>query len=304
MIRTLGLRTIQAAITLLAVSFLVFLAGNYTGDPVTNYLGPNFTEDQRIAVTKEFGLDKPVVERYGIFLMNALHGEMGTSFRTSEPVFNKISRAIGNTVWLIVIAKLLTVALALPLGVYAAVHRGTYKDTLARGFALFWQAAPGFWVAIMGILVFAVMLNLLPAAGNDTWKNYILPVAIIGMGTSAGLLRIIRSSMIEALESDYVRLARSKGVSERRIIWVHALRNSAIPGLTLFGISLGTAIAAGVTIEVVFAWPGLGRLLVESVGWGDYPVVVMGVVVYATIIIAVNLIVDITYTLVDPRVRL
>ena len=304
MIRILGLRLIQAAVTLFAVSFLVYLAGDYTGDPVSNYLDPTATEDQRIAVAQEFGLDKPVLERYGIFLKNAVQGDFGKSFKTKQPVFSLVMDRVGNTIFLILIAKLITLAVAVPLGVYAAVHRGTLGDTLARGFALFWQAVPGFWVAIMAILLFAVGLHLVPAAGNDSWKSYILPAGIIGLGTSAGLLRIIRSSMIEALESDYARLARSKGVSEARIIWVHALRNSAIPAMTLFGISLGTAIAAGVTIEVVFAWPGLGRLVVDAVSWGDYPTVLAAVMFYATVIIVVNLIVDLSYTVVDPRVRL
>ncbi|MBI4339926.1 MAG: ABC transporter permease [Chloroflexi bacterium] len=304
MLRTIVFRILQAIVTLAVVSFVVYLAGDMTGDPVSNYVDPLATEDDRLAITKELGLDKPVLYRYGLFLKNAFQGNLGKSFKTRQPVMTLVKDRLGNSLKLVLVAKAITLAVAIPLGVYAAVHRGTFRDTLARGFALFFQSAPGFWVAIMAIIVFAVKLHWLPVAGMDSWRNYVLPACIVGFGTSAGLLRILRSSMIESLQSEYVQLARAKGVSERRVVWVHALRNASIPALTFFGLSLGVAIGAAVTIEVVFAWPGLGRLIVESVTWGDYPVVLVGVIIWGAIIIGMNLIVDITYTIVDPRVRI
>lgn len=304
MIRAIGLRVIQGILTLMVMSFFVFFAGDLTGDPATNSLPPDATPSDRLAMTQALGLDKPVLYRYYLFLEHAVQGNLGKSFRTKQPVMKMVIPALWNSVKLVLIAKVITLAIALPLGVYAAVHRGTWKDSAARGFALFGQAAPGFWVAIMGILLFAVVLKVLPVAGMASWKNYILPATIIGVGTSAGLLRILRSSMIESLESEYVRLAKAKGVSQTRIIWVHALRNAAIPFVTLFGISMGTAIGAAVTIEVVFAWPGLGRLIVDAVSWGDYPVVVAGVIIWGGIIISLNLLVDIAYVIIDPRVRI
>ncbi len=190
------------------------------------------------------------------------------------------------------------------MGVLAAVKRGTAWDALVRGIAVLGQSLPGFWLAIVGILVFSVQLGWLPTSGMGTWQHYVLPSVVLGLGISAGVVRLLRSSMLEVLDSEFVKHARAKGVAETMVVWKHALRNALIAVVTYAGFMYGLIIAVSIAIEVVFAWPGLGRLAFEAVTWRDFPVLQLTVLLWAALVIVINFLTDISYALLDPRIRL
>jgi peptide/nickel transport system permease protein len=303
MTRFLAMRVVQALITLLVASFIVFALARLSGNPADILQSPESTPAERVAFIKRMGLDKPLVLQYWIYLKNALQGDFGVSLRTGRPVTELVFERLFNSLRLASAALLLSLIISLPLGVSAAVYRDRLWDRVAMTFALLGQSLPSFWVGIVGVLVFTLGLGWLPGSGIGSWKNYVLPAVTLGWFMSAPLVRLLRSSMLEVIDSEYVKFARVKGLSEAKVVWKHALRNALIPVVTFVGLLYGILIASAITTEVVFNWPGLGRLAYEAVLWRDFPLLQFTVLAWASLIIAINFIVDVVCVALDPRIR-
>jgi peptide/nickel transport system permease protein len=297
-------RLLQAVITLFLVSVIVFILGRLTGDPVALLLTEYSTLEDKELLTKQLGLDKPLTEQYAIFLGNALRGDLGRSIRGDRaPALELVLERLPATVQLATTAVLVSFLVGLPLGVMTAVKKGTFLDTIARILALIGQAAPVFWLGIVAMYLFSVQLGWLPTSGYGEPKQFILPVFAMSCFMVAAFLRLTRAGMLEALESEYVKLARIKGLSEPVVIWKHALRNSLIPVITYMGTIFGRMVTGTVVIETIFAWPGVGRLAFEAVMLRDFPVLQAVVLFMATAFLSINLIVDVLYAYIDPRIR-
>jgi peptide/nickel transport system permease protein len=285
-----------------AVFFLVRL----TGDPSVFLVDQTATQAE-IAYTRHLlGLDRPLYVQYAEFLLAAPRGDFGLSIRDKRPAMQMVLRHFWPaTVQLAVAAMLLSTLAAIPLGVVSATHKDTSVDHLSRLASLFLQSMPSFWLGLMLILLFAVQLQgLLPSYGSGGLRHLILPAITLAAAPLAQNVRLIRASMVEVLGQDYVRTARAKGLAERLVVYRHALRNAAIPFLTVAGLSFGFMLSGTIIIETVFSWPGMGRLIVQAVPSRDFPVIQAGVFVFAVIFAGLNLLVDLLYTVVDPRVRL
>jgi peptide/nickel transport system permease protein len=291
-------------IALFLMSVIVFLLGRLTGDPVSILLSQYSTEEDRIRITEQLGLNRPVLEQYGIFIFNALKGDLGKSVAgDNRPALTLILERFPASLKLALVALIISILIGIPLGVLSAVKRGSFLDALARLVALLGQSLPAFWLGIVLMYFFSVKLRLLPTSGYGGIRHFILPAATMGLFTVAAVTRLTRSSMLEVLDSEYIKLARIKGVSEAIVIWKHALRNSLIPVITFMGTFFATMITGAVVIETVFSWPGIGRLAYESILNRDFPVM-QGVILFmTTLYIMANLIVDILYAWVDPRIR-
>jgi peptide/nickel transport system permease protein len=297
-------RLLQAVITLFFVSVIVFILGRLTGDPVALLLTEYSTEEDKILITKKLGLDKPLTEQYAIFIGNALRGDLGRSIRGERaPALELVLERLPATVKLAAIAVLVSFLIGLPLGVMTAVKKGSFLDTMLRILALLGQAAPVFWLGIVAMYVFSVQLGWLPTSGYGKPEQFVLPVFTMSCFMVAAFLRLTRSGMSEALDSEYIKLARIKGVSETVVIWKHALRNSLIPVITYMGTIFGRMVTGTVVVETVFAWPGIGRLAFESVMLRDFPVLQAVVLFMAAAFLSINLIVDVLYAYIDPRIR-
>ena len=296
-------RFLQAMVALFIVSVVVFGLARTTGNPVHLLVPISASPEQRAATTERLGLDKPLISQYGIYLQDLIRGDLGTSLRTGRPVSELVIPRLANSLKLGTATMALSLLVAIPLGVLGAVHRGGLWDRLATGVALVGQSVPPFWSGIVAILVFSVTLGWLPTSGIGGWQHYVLPVLTLSLFTSAGVVRLVRSSMLEELNSEYIVLAKIKGLRPLYVVWKHALRNALIPVVTFSGFMYGIIIAAALTTEVVFSWPGLGRLAFEAVGWRDFPVLQATVLIFAMIIIGINFIVDLIYLFLDPRMR-
>lgn len=301
--RYILIRVIWAFVALWAVSILVFGLARITGDPTNTLLSFEATDEQREIMKAYWGLDKPLPEQYGIFIGNIFKGDLGDSFKWRQPVSTLVKDRLPNTIILAILAIVLATAIAVPLGVLSAVHRNTIFDSLGKSIALIGQSAPPFWVGLMLMWIFAVRLDLVPTSGKSDVTSYILPTMALGLFWVAALMRLIRSAMLDVLDSEYVKLARIKGLAEWKVVWKHVLRNAAIAPLTYFGIILGSLLVGSVTVETVFAWPGLGYLVFEAVIIRDYPLVQAVVLIFSVLFILVNLMVDILYAYLDPRIR-
>ena len=304
MLNLMGLRLIQAVITMLAASFVVFALAHTSGNPADLMLPQDTTPADREVFIKLMGFDRPMHSQYWTFLKNALRGDFGTSIRTREPSTKLVMDRLGNSLKLGTVAIVIALAISVPIGILAAIGRGNWLDKSAMSFALFGQAVPAFWAGIIAVLVFSVWLGWLPTSGAASWKHYILPSATLGWGITAGIVRLLRSSMLDVLDSEYIKLARAKGLREYIVVWKHALRNALIPVITFVGFMYGIIIAGAIVVEVVFAWPGLGRLTYEAVLWRDFPVLQLSIMVWVALIIFINFLVDISYGIIDPRVRI
>lgn len=297
-------RLIQAAVTLFLVSVIVFVLGRLTGDPVALLLSEYSTQEDKILLTRQLGLDKPLPEQYAVFLANALRGDLGRSIRGERaPALKLVVERLPASIQLASVAVVVSLILGVPLGVVSAMRKGSWLDALLRVLALAGQAAPVFWLAIVAMYFLSVQLRLVPSAGYGRPEHFVLPVFAMSCFMVAAFLRLTRSSMLEVIDSEYIKLARIKGLSEAIVIWKHALRNSLIPVLTYSGTVLGRMIAGAVIVETIFAWPGMGRLAYESVMQRDFPVLQAVVLVIAAMFLAVNLAVDLLYAFVDPRIR-
>jgi peptide/nickel transport system permease protein len=250
------------------------------------------------------GLDKPLPQQYAIFLMGAIRGDLGRSIRGDRsPVLKLILERVPASLELAVVSMVITLVFGLPLGVISALRKGSLTDASARVLALLGQSAPVFWIAIVAMYVFSVQLRLLPSSGYGRLGHYVLPAFSMGLFQVAAVTRLTRSGMLEALGSEYIKLARIKGLSENTVVWKHALRNSLIPILTFMSTIFGRAITGAVITETIFAWPGVGRLAYQAVMERDYPVVQAVVLFMASMFLFVNLVVDVLYAYIDPRIR-
>lgn len=303
MLYVIASRLLQAFLTLLMTSVVVFVLARTSGNPVDLLLPAEATPAERQAFIERNGFDQPLTVQYAVFIGGALRGDFGTSLRTRQPAFDLVMQRVPRTLTLATAGLFVALVISVPLGVMAAAHRGGAWDRFGQGFALLGQSVPAFWLGIILILVFAIHLRWLPSSGIGGWKNYVLPAIVLGWGISAGIVRLLRSSMLDVLGTEFVKLARAKGLPEWQVVWKHALRNALIPVITFIGFMYGVIIASAVVVEVVFGWPGLGYLAYESTLWRDFPVLQCAVLVYTAIIVTINLLVDAAYGLVDPRVR-
>ncbi|HEV8617279.1 MAG TPA: ABC transporter permease [Methylomirabilota bacterium] len=296
-------KILHTAFVAFGVATLVFAALRLSGDPASTMLPGDSSVEELVALRRTLGLDQPVWVQYGQFLGGALTGDFGTSFRHQQPALPLVLERLPATLELAGAALLLALAVALPLGVLAAVHRGRVVDVLAMAFAVVGQATPYFWMGIMLILIVSVELGWLPTSGRGGWQRLVLPAITLGTHFAASLARLTRTSMLEVLGQPFVVTARAKGLSEWTVILAHALRNAAVPVVTLIGLQFGTLLGGAVVTETIFAWPGVGRLAVQSIFVRDYPVVQAGVFVLALTFVAINLLVDLLYGVLDPRIR-
>lgn len=291
---------------LVAVTMIVFAMSRLQGDPRFLYLGAEssfISQEQWDEWGRELGLDKPVPIQYLVWLGKAVRGDLGRSIREARPVRDVVAERIIPTLQLGLTAWVFALAISWPLGVLSAVKRSTIWDYLGRTFALFGQALPPFWVGIMMILLFSVQLEWLPTSRRGGIEHYIMPSITLGWLAAAGQLRLLRSSMLNVLDSEFIKYARAKGVSSNAVIWKHALRNALIAPLTVSALTLAGFITGTVVTESVFAWPGLGRLAVDAVVNNDFPVLVGAVLFFTLIYIGVIFILDLTYAYIDPRIR-
>ncbi|GAB1256367.1 ABC transporter permease [Aurantivibrio plasticivorans] len=298
-------RLSEMLVALLLMSMVVFVLGRATGDPVSLLLSDYASDEDRARVTAELGLDKPIATQYVNFLGNVLSGNFGNSLIGDQrPAIDMLMERFPASLKLAGVALLISLSIGVPLGVVAAVYYGSVWDSLARLMALLGQSIPAFWLGLVMMYVFSVQLGWFPTSGYGQWNHYILPALTLGLFTTAAVTRLIRASMAEALSSEFIKLNRIKGLSEVQIVWKHALRNSLIPVLTFMGTFFATMITGAVVVETVFSWPGVGRLAFEAILNRDFPVIQAVVLSMTALFIVVNLLVDVTYAWVDPRIRL
>jgi ABC-type dipeptide/oligopeptide/nickel transport system permease component len=282
---------------------VVFALARASGDPVMLMAPAQASLEDIEALRQYLGLDKSLPEQYWVFLTNVVQGDLGESIRSRRPVATIIGERLPYTVQLGLAAIVIGLTTSLILGVTASVRRGTWIDSLVKFIAILGQALPSFWLAIVALQIFAASLGWLPAGGIGGPDHYVLPILTMSFFMLPIMTRLVRSSMLEVLDSEYIKLARIKGLSEMWVVWKHALRNAIIPLLTAAGITFATIVTGAVIIEMVFAWPGIGRLIAEAVIARDFPVTQAVVLLVAVMVLGVNLVVDILYAYVDPRIR-
>ena len=297
-------RLLQSLVVLLGVSFVVFFILFLTGDPALVLLPPEASAEDIREFRERMGFNDPFLVQYGRFLGGALRGNFGDSIRHGEPAFHLVVERMPATFQLAGAALLIALCLAIPAGIVSAVRRNSVLYYVSTVVALLGQSMPTFWLGIMLILLFSVQLQWLPSSGRGELRHLILPSITLGLFTTARITRLTRSGMLEVLAQDYIRTARAKGLSERFTVFRHALRNAIIPILTVLGIQIGDLLAGSVVTETVFAWPGVGTLVLDAILRRDYPLVQAVIVVLAVIYATVNLTVDLLYAWVDPRVRI
>ncbi|MGE4338447.1 MAG: ABC transporter permease [Pigmentiphaga sp.] len=296
-------RLLQAVPVLFGVSVAVFLMLQMIpGDPAELIAGQQATAQDVQDVRRALGLDQPLLTQYFTFVGNALQGDFGQSFRTHRPVLEEIGFRYGNTLLLGLAAIFIAVVAGSLSGIISAVRRQAWPDHLTLAIAILAISTPGFFLGLLLILVFGVWFPLLPLAGFDSWQSLILPSITLASTSAAVISRIMRASLLEALDYPFVRTARAKGLRESQVIWRHGVRNAIIPVVTVSGLQLGYLLGSAVVIETVFAWPGIGRLLVQSILARDFPVVQASVLIVACTFILVNLLTDLLYGLLDPRI--
>ena len=289
---------------LLGVTLIIFTILEFTpGDPARQILGEDVDEATIEEYREELGLNKPFLVRFGNYVLGVLKGDFGTSYVTKQPVADKLFSRYPTTIILSLCSTIIAVLIAIPLGVISAVHQNSFLDGISRVVAMIGVSMPNFWQGLLNIVVFCVYLGWLPSSGFSTPAHWILPAVTIGTSGAAAIMRTTRSTMLETIRQDYIRTARAKGASEKTVIWKHALTNTLIPVSTVIGIRFGSSLAGSVVTEQVFGIPGLGKLMIDSINNRNYPVVLGGVLLIAFAYGIVNLIVDIFYAFIDPRVK-
>jgi peptide/nickel transport system permease protein len=305
-------RLAQIVPSLLLVSLAVFLIVHLIpGDPAKNIAGPNATDAQLQALTRQLGLDRPLWVQYVLWLRSAVTGNMGRSFINDYPVNALILQRIPATLELALAASLIAAVIALPLGIFAALRPGSLVDIASTLFASLSFAVPAFWLAMLLILVFSLGLRWLPPSGRPVFGeepgkhllSLVMPALTLGMAMAAKLARYLRSAMLDVLASDHVRTARAKGLAERHVVLRHVLRNGLIPVITVLGLQTGDLLSGAIIVESVFAWPGVGRLTLQAIGWRDYALLQADVLYIVLAFMAINLLTDVAYAAVDPRIR-
>lgn len=297
-------RLIYAAITLVVISMVVFSLVRMTGDPVLLFLPQDATQEDIDRVRRQFGFEDPLIQQYRRFLVSALRGDFGVSIKFQEPVLDVVTRRLPATVLLASAAMLLTLAVALPAGIVSALRRNSLIDRLTMTAVVLGQSMPSYWLGVMLILLVSVQWRLLPAFGYGTLAHLVLPAVTLSAFFIARIARLTRSGMLEVLKSDYIRTAEAKGLPVTSVVLKHALKNAGLPIITIVGIEFGTLLGGTVITETIFAWPGLGRLAVDAIYGRDYPVVQTIVLLVSAIFVSLNLIVDVLYRWIDPRIEL
>ncbi len=316
-------RLLQAIVVMASVGFLAFMLFQYVGDPVTSLLGQDATQEQREALRKDLGLDQPFPIQFARFVGNALQGEFGLSLRQGRKVSALIAERFPATLELALAAAVIALVVGVPLGVYAALRRGSFGSQLVMTLSLLGVSLPIFLIGILLILVFAVVFKVLPSFGRgdtvslfgsggwttglltvDGWKHLILPAITLSVFQLALILRLVRAEMLEVLRTDYVKFARARGLADRAVHFGHALKNTLVPVITITGLQLGSLIAFAIITETVFQWPGMGLLFIQAVQFADVPVMAAYLCLISLIFVVVNLIVDLLYFAVDPRLRM
>ncbi len=313
-------RLLQAIPVLLVVGFISFAMFAFVGDPVTTMLGQDYTEAQRLALVHKLGLDQPFFVQYGKFMWSAAQGDYGLSYRLARPVSSLILERLPATTELALTSALMALAIGIPMGVYTGIHRNSFASRAFMVFSLVGVSLPTFVIGILLILVFAVVLGWLPSFGRGDvvhfshwstgfltlsgFKALILPAITLGLFQMTLIMRLVRSEMLEVLRSDYIKFARARGLSQRAINFGHALKNTLVPVITIVGLQLGGLIGFSIITETVFQWPGMGLLLVQSIQVADIPVMSAYLLLIAVVFMAINLIVDLLYYAVDPRLRM
>lgn len=294
----------HSVLSLIAITFVVYLMLNASGDPAAMMLPDTATEHHIAQVRSTLGLDEPVITRYFTFLWNAVRGDLGDSFLYRRPASHIVLQALPATLELALIGMLVALLISVPSGIVAARNQGNWVDRSVLGVALLGQSVPVFWLGMVGILLFSVVLGWLPTGGRGTVWHYVLPGFTLGWFANGLMARLVRSSMLEVLNQDYVRTARSKGLADWGVVAKHAFRNAAIPVITVAGLQFAAMMGGTVVTEIVFSWPGVGRLTLDAISQRDYPVAMAAILFIAFMFIIVNFLVDLAYTLIDPRVRL
>jgi peptide/nickel transport system permease protein len=288
----------------LGISLFVLLLINITpGDPARMMLGTNATEEQVEELREELGLNDPLPVRYGRFLWDVAHGDFGTSYMTKRPVVTEMMQRFPYTLTLVILGLVLSVAIGIPLGIYAATHQYSWKDNAAIFASLFCVSMPSFWFALLLIRFFGVNLRILPASGIETWQGWILPCVSMALGFAAVIARQTRSNLLEVIRQDYITTARAKGLSEGKVLYRHALKNALIPIIMIVGAIFGLSLGGAVITEVIFSIPGLGQYTLTGLNNRDYPVIQSSVLILSMLFAVIILVVDIVFALVDPRIR-
>jgi peptide/nickel transport system permease protein len=303
MARLILIRLAQIPLVIVVMSFIVFAFLNSSGDPVRMMLPIEASEADVEAMRIALGLDQPMLVRYWDFLVNALQGDFGTSIRARRPAIDVVLEAVPATLELALAALLIATVISIPLGIAAAVKRNTPIDTAATVVSVLGQSMPVFWLGILLILVFSVKLGWFPASGRGDWTALVLPAIALGWYMNALMARMTRTAMLEVLSQPFIRTARAKGLPERKVIMKHAFGNARIPIVTIWGLQAGAMLTGTVITETVFAWPGLGRASIYAVQGRDYPVVLAAIGLFALIFLLINLLVDLAYFALDPRIR-
>jgi peptide/nickel transport system permease protein len=301
--RFIIIRILQTILALFGMSLLIFILVRASGDPTDLMRTSSTTEEEITNIKIQLGLDKSNPEQYFIFIKNMAKGNLGDSLVKRRPVTEMIGDAIPNSIKLGISAFFIGMLLALTLGVLAATRRDSWIDNGVKMLAVLGQSVPSFWLGIVCIFIFGVYLKILPSSGMGSPSHFVLPVMTLSFSLLPFMSRLTRSSMLDVLDSEYVKLARIKGLPERIVIWKHAFRNALIAPLTLAGMIFANLITGAVIIETVFNWPGVGRLSIEAMTARDFPVVQGVVIMVATLVLVINLLVDITYAFVDPKIR-
>ena len=320
MLKYIVKRFVQMIVVLFVVSILVFMLTNFIGDPVDMLVPENATVEQVESARARLGLNKPLPVQYGIFLRDVLHGNFGKSYTYGKPAMGLIMERMPATLELVAIAALLVLFIAIPLGVYAGAYPKRRSSKIIMSGSILGISLPSFWVGMMMIYIFAVMLRAFPASGRGNTVNVlgvnlsifapgglrfiILPAVTLALTNVATTLRLTRSGIMENMRQDYIKFARAKGVSSRSLLFGHALKNALIPVITIFGMDLGNMIAFTTITETIFAWPGMGKLLIDAINKSDRPIIVAYLMTAACMFVVLNFVVDLLYTLVDPRIEL
>jgi ABC-type dipeptide/oligopeptide/nickel transport system permease component len=299
----LGTRLIRALIALWLVSTVVFVVMRLSGDPVPLLLPPDAPRSEIFRVRAELGLDRPLPVQYTVFLANVLRGDFGRSIHFRESAFRVVLGYLPATLELGLTAFSLALIVAVPIGLLSATRRNSFLDQATMGLALVGQSAPTFFIGILLILLISLKAGLLPTSGRGDWRHLVLPALTLGAFTMASIARLTRSAVLEVLRADFIRTARAKGLSEALVVAKHTLKNAAIPIVTITGLQFGTLLGGAVVTETVFAWPGIGRLAIQSIYNRDYPVVQCTVFLSAMLFIVLTFLIDLVYGLLDPRIR-
>ncbi len=296
-------RILRSIAVVFGVVTIVFFMSRAVGDPVSRLAPIESTAEEIEQIKDKIGLNDPLIQQYGRFLVDVVQLEFGQSFRATRPATEVVGERLVATIQLGAAGLAVAFAVGIPLGIIAAVRRGGAIDIFSRVLALFGQAVPNFWLGLMLILFIAVSFDWLPTGGRVGFSSIILPAITLGSFPAAAVMRFTRASMLDTLQQDYIRTARAKGLAERAVLFKHALRNSMLAVITLLGLQVGSILSGAIVVETVFAWPGLGYLIIQSILATDYPVVQAAVLMTSIWIVFVNLVVDISYTFIDPRIR-